>query len=193
MEYSDKQLLDMLQGKDVKQRQQAMSYLYLVHQAWLHRYLSRRIEQELVNDLYQEIMTIIFENLVSQAFKENSTIRTYIYGIANRQVLRRYDDKRRAAIHNRQLHYPTATTENPEALYLNKERRDYLQQKLDELLNPRCKEILILWSHHYSFAEIAQLLGYSSATTVRSTKLRCMKQLTHLANEDEILRVLRHL
>lgn len=138
-------------------------------------------------DVFHEALVNMIENILEGKFSGKSTIGTYLYAIANKLCLKRYDRKGRDDRYMKHESVRLHLADDPETMFINDEKRSLIDKTLSQL-KPRNREVLRLWMRKFSMQEIADRLGYESATVVRITKSRSLKKLAEIIDGDPRLK-----
>lgn len=136
-------------------------------------------------DIFQETILVFIEQVRQNRFRGESTIATYLTGIARNLWLN--EQRSRARRNNREEQYNSNRTqvwENTEDRIYNKESR---QQLLDlfEQIGEACKKILTgFYFEKLQMKELLHITAYSNEQALRNKKSKCMKHLKELIEAD---------
>lgn len=129
---------------------------------------------------------LVFNDMIVQfvktGFSDHSStlagdLNPYLMGIA--KYLWFAELKKKLASHYESFDmdiHQGVTMEEPESLFLTKERRKVLIELLS-LLRSNCKDVLMHWANGFSMVEIAEKLNYQSEGMARKKKSQCFKEL----------------
>lgn len=139
-------------------------------------------EHEESRDIFQDAVIALYENILSGKFRGESSLSSYLHGIARFSFLNR---KKRSAIDMRvkeDLNLPTITLDHLPQMV--EKEQIHLLEGLFDTLGKQCKETLTLSVfHHYDMKEIAERLSLSSEQIARNKKYRCLARLRKLLEE----------
>ncbi|MDN5201356.1 sigma-70 family RNA polymerase sigma factor [Fulvivirgaceae bacterium BMA10] len=126
-------------------------------------------------DLYQDAWLHLFSNIKQNRYRCENKTCSYLFKLCKfrwlddlrkRKVQRQNEQKVRLALYEQTIW--TSISEDSWKKILNEIKN----------LSGKCYEILdLFYNKKYSMKQIAEILGYKDAHTVRSTKERCMKSL----------------
>lgn len=182
--YSDQALIDMIQsgGEDLST---AMHILYSKYKDRLLRWLRNRIDED-PEDICHEAIVNLVESVLDQRFNGSSSIYTYLVAIANKLCLKKRDRLGRDERFKNRYSGQNFEEIDPEVLLMSTELREMVEIAM-ERLKPKNREVLRLWMRKYSMKEIAERMGYQSATVARITKSRSLAQLVQVIKKDQDL------
>ena len=132
---------------------------------------------------YCDAFMVLVKQIIDGTFRGDATLKTFFYGIFSKKCV---DAVRKKTTNKAQIHQHTEWIDN--WLHLsnnaNNALKTIIQKELVEnvkigftKLGEKCLAILKRSSRGYSAAEIADLLGYKNAQSVRMTKSRCVAKL----------------
>lgn len=135
-------------------------------------------------DIYQSAMVVLYQNIVKGKLQNlSSSLRTYVYGIAKRLILRffRQQKKRyhrqelvKRYLEEEQREMPRFMGEDEPAYKSQQE----LLQRIIRNLGDTCKQLLqLFYFENLRLKEIANYLDYKTPDVVKTQKSRCMKRL----------------
>jgi RNA polymerase sigma factor (sigma-70 family) len=133
---------------------------------------------------YSDALLSAIHNIINGRFNHQFTLKTYLYRI----FLNKCVDLLRKKANNKER--PNQSTGEPEPdlpgseksaedSLVDEEKFLWMKQCLDQI-GEKCKEILLLHEDEYSDKEIAEILPYSNAAVVKTTRLRCREKLKSL-------------
>lgn len=140
------------------------------------------ISEDSLLDTYQDAVISLFQNFeMKQLVLENSSVKTYLFGIGKYMILSELKQKKRPFIEVDD-HYEEVELDPPEETIESKKL-----SKGFESLGEKCKEILRLFYYrNLSISEIVNVSYYKDENTVKSYKSRCMKQLKEQIKQDSL-------
>ena len=177
-ELDDQQIVDSLKSGDEEVFQQ----IYKDYRDSFAEWATYRftLDRDDALDIFQEALVALFDNAVKGKLTElKVTLKTYIYAIAKNLIYKKHRSEKR-----------TFHQENPEdsmkevpmeELELEEDEATLRERKvMEELKNMKepCQSILkLFYLRSYSMEEMAEELGYKNTATMKTTKMRCLKDL----------------
>jgi RNA polymerase sigma factor (sigma-70 family) len=145
-------------------------------------------------DMLNQALLAFLEQVESGKYDPaQSAINTYVVKIAAQKFFtQQRSAMRRTAMHDRSVDAGvTETFTDPEETIELQHKKDVLDRIL-QWTGEKCRQLLQLHSHHYSHAEIAEMLQYRSADSAKMAVSDCRKKLnTVLTEHPELLAELR--
>lgn len=190
---SDEALIEAIR-KGGTSRQRAIRQIY--HNERLRQRVVRFVQANSGNqqdgqDMYHEGIIVLDRNLRNDKFRGETSLEGYLFSICRFQWMNQIRKNTRIDLQDDHQQLDQPVVENPESLSMDAEKKDVLDQVLDQL-GERCKKILSLWKLNYSMQEIADQLGFSSAAMATKNKYKCHKSLmTFLRTHPEVMRLLQ--
>ncbi|MEG0308764.1 MAG: RNA polymerase sigma factor [Clostridium sp.] len=134
--------------------------------------------KELAEDLTQEVF---YESLKSfNSFKNKSSLKTWMFSIANNLLKKHYRKKHYDGILESKLSYDTSFYEDLEDEFIKKDEKNTLMKAIN-CLDDNIKEIVILRIYgELSFSDIGNIIGESenySRVNFHRAKLKIQKEL----------------
>jgi RNA polymerase sigma-70 factor (ECF subfamily) len=158
-----------------------LSKVYQLHRNAFLQYAKRfSLNQEDILDIYQDAVIAMHQNFVMKQLQlENTTIKTYLFGIGKNMIFNRLKE------HNRFQEMQEMPDEVVEIVW-EKGSPTEEQQKLAlhfGRLSESCQEILKMFYYRsLTVKEIVEFSHYKDENTVKSHKSRCLKKLVELVN-----------
>jgi RNA polymerase sigma factor (sigma-70 family) len=126
-------------------------------------------------DVFQEIMIVIFNKSRDDGFALTCAVKTFIYSVARNLWLKKLrDGKQTTAMKDYEAYDNIGVEENVE-------QDDLLSKKINaaiETLGDNCRKILLLFYYQKkNMLEIAAELGYTNAENAKNQKYKCLQQL----------------
>lgn len=130
-------------------------------------------------DVFQESVLIFIEQVRADRFRGESTINTYLTGIARNVMLNEIRSKSRRSA--REVQYVTKESEEPadeiHHRMFSRENSNRLTQMFESVGDP-CKKILRgFYFEDLSMKELLQYTNYENEQVLRNKKSKCMKFL----------------
>lgn len=140
-------------------------------------------EREALVDVYQEAFIVLYQNLVSGKLDEMScSIRTYIFSVAKNLLFKQFRRNTRTDTTQGDELYLLADEDlNIEEEWVLTDQQKSLRNAIQSM-GKVCQELITLYYYHGLDQEsIMQRMQYKNTQTVKSQKVRCMRQLEKLA------------
>ncbi|MBN8680326.1 MAG: sigma-70 family RNA polymerase sigma factor [Chitinophagales bacterium] len=145
-------------------------------------------------DMLNQALLAFLEQVESGKYDPTqSAINTYVVKIATQKFYTQQRSAlRRTAMHDRSVEAgATETFTDPEESLNLAHKKDVLDRIL-QWTGEKCRQLLQLHSHHYSHAEIAEMLQYRSADSAKMAVSDCRKKLNQVLTEHpELIAELR--
>ena len=156
----------------------AISELYRIYHARLFKFIfglthSYAAADELVND----IMLIVWQQ--AAAFRGDSKVSTWIFGIAYRQALRSVTRVKKALPQHVRIEEPTCDDR------IDIETRDWVWRGLDSLPYPQKLSMVLVFYYGLSYSETAEITG-CSVNTVKTRMFHARRKLREYLAESAI-------
>jgi len=179
----------MIDGLIAKQPA-AFEQLYRENKAALERMVTKNSgNKEDAEDLIQESVLILYKKLQTEGFELNSTIGTFLYGIAKRVWLRKLkSNSKKWVTSDDNMQLSVGDDKEEEELQIS---RMHLYRKHLGKLGADCQKILRLFFDNFSMEEIASRMGYTSAGYAKKKKYKCKNKLIELIKADPLFKELR--
>jgi len=126
-------------------------------------------------DIFQEVMIILFNKCRDENFKLSCTVKTFIYSVARNLWLKKLRDRKKELRIKDYEAYENISVdeEQPDG--------DMQEGKIKaalESLGEKCRKILILFYYmKKSMEDISTELGYTNADNAKNQKYKCLQQL----------------
>ncbi|MDW3193958.1 MAG: sigma-70 family RNA polymerase sigma factor [Cytophagales bacterium] len=169
-------LLNQLKSSP-SERKAAIQYLY--------RYYFKSIKQYILNnggnsedaeDIFQEGLVALYEAVLDNRFRNESSVETYLFAICKNRWLKRWNKIKKWDDNQS----PTEEASEP----------NYDQDKLMTLLehlNNSCKKLLLaFYYYNQSMAEIKALFSLKSEQVAKNKKRNCMKHLIQIVKDKNL-------
>lgn len=183
---NDKDIIAALKrgGKDTNA---AMAHLYknkIIFNRILNYVLYNGGEKQDATDVYIESLIILEKNIRKDKFKQDSSLMTYLTGIAKLCWAQMKKSKGIPILGNESLAHDVETKDTPEHIFLSQELKEKLEEALSAL-GEKCRTLLKLWSQNYTSQEISDHLKLASPGAVRKQKFYCKERLAEIIKNDE--------
>jgi len=134
--------------------------------------------KELSEDLTQEVF---YESLKSfNSFKNNSSIKTWMFSIANNLLKKHYRKKHYDGLLETKLFFDTSSYESTEDEFIKKDEKSTLMESINNL-DDNVKEIVLLRIYgELSFSDIGNIINKSenyARVNFHRAKLKIQKEL----------------
>jgi RNA polymerase sigma-70 factor (ECF subfamily) len=143
-----------------------------------------KVEEEVAADCFQDAIIVLYKNIVDKKLTVlSSSVKTYLFSIGKNLLLNKLKSKYRET----SLTELTPETEKMELmdLFEGTSREKRIADLVLKIKDP-CKSILrYFYYHKFSMQEIAEKMNYKNAHTVKSQKVRCIKELQELFRREE--------
>jgi RNA polymerase sigma factor (sigma-70 family) len=195
--YTDDQLLTMLQASQ-GERDQALEYLFTdptLKGIVVRKIMSKGGQDYDAEDAFQQGFKVFYRFILEGKFQGKSTLRTFFIGICIRCWL----DGLKQSFYQRTTmsdDLPTLDEEyqdSPEVELMDRERKSILLKVL-ELLDHRCREVILMGNQGFSGREIQDKLALEDVGMVRKIRYHCMSKLREkIAEQPHLLGLLKSL
>ncbi len=178
---SDKVLIEMLMQQQIEP---AVNALYTYHFKDLVHYIELQGgAYDDGADLFQESILVLINKIRDGAFKGDSSIKTFLYGICKNKWLteQRTRMRRRA----REMYYATSEDVIVQADIEQDEQPTIPLHKMLEQIGEACQKILLgFYFEKKSMRELLQELTFKNEQVLRNKKALCMKKLKSLVTQN---------
>lgn len=168
--------------KGGRQFENAADELFETHTGFIFEIMNKLgLSEALAKDAYADALVKLIRNIKSDQFKEQSKLSTYFYSIFYNTAV---DIKRKKPTNetiglDQVINYSDNEKDILDLMNLS-EQTVQLISKIHQL-GKTCQKVLIDWGYHgYSMEEIANRVELNSASSARSMKYKCLKQLKAL-------------
>jgi RNA polymerase sigma factor (sigma-70 family) len=132
---------------------------------------------------YSDAVLSALHNIINDRFDGRSSLKTYLYQIFSNKCI---DLVRKNTTNKQQVHktmpVADAMSQLPDKArniiehLVTSELKANVKMQL-ETIGQKCKELLLMFEDGLTDKEIAELLSYSNAAVVKTTRLRCLDKL----------------
>jgi RNA polymerase sigma-70 factor (ECF subfamily) len=184
--YTDQELIDRLRqsGTDKRRSEEQLfnRFSYFIREGMTKHALS---EDESFN-AYSDTILAVLDNINKDHFEARASIKTYLYQIFHNKCVdllrKRTTNKNtvhRAEMISDRLMQLSDSARSIVQILIDKTDWSRLREKLN-VLEEKCRQILMFWGDNYSDKEIATFLQYKTADVVKTSRLRCLERLRKL-------------
>jgi len=182
---NDKALLNAL----LEKREDAVSFLYKENKEYCSKYiLNNGGSSHDVDDIYQETLVVFIQQVRTKKFREESSVKTYLYAISRRLWLKELSRNKKIVYSDNPQEDSEDLNENEaEEMQLMLDRFKRLNFSLEKLGDP-CKGIIKqFYLLKKSIQEIMNTFGYNSLASAKNQKYKCFKRLKKIYFKEEKL------
>lgn len=162
-----------------------LKWLYQEHRDAFVNWASKlfTIEGEEALDTFQEAVIVFYQNIAEGKLTElNCTVKTYLFSVGRNILLKKHRNQL-PLTDIEEANYEVSTDVHVlDDIELN-HRQQLLAQALEEL-GEKCRQLLrMAFYREFDPETIAEELGYSNSNVVKTSKMRCLKQLKNIFAE----------
>lgn len=155
-----------LVDKVVAEDEEAETRLINAYKDTLLLIATKKVGRDAAEDLVQEVLSALFLSLRRGVFKQDGSLKAYVYGIFRNKVsdFLRSHPPRTEPLDGMDLGFATASAadrsldENPEARLINKERKQTVVHVLNKMKRKHKEVIVLHYFERYSVEEISKML-----------------------------------
>jgi RNA polymerase sigma factor (sigma-70 family) len=143
-------------------------------------------DDDLLKDLYQNAIIVLFEKIKNSDFKLTCTIQTYINSVCRNQLLNKFKENSRFITKSDDFE-PNIKDWFDEYDDVKESRLRLIEKSLEKLKDKgeKCFEILKRFFYEkQSMDQIAVEMNYTNGDNVKNQKSRCQKKLKELVLEN---------
>jgi RNA polymerase sigma factor (sigma-70 family) len=176
---TDKDLLILLSKSDTY----AYRMLYIQHYKMIEYFILKNSGTcSDAQDIFQDALIVLFEKTRNNEFKLSSSLKTYLYSIVRNLWLKKLRDHK-VSLSLKDIEPYEDVEDTSQVLALDMKLNAV--EKALEFLGEKCKDILVkFYYYHLKMDEIAVVLNYSNAETVKSQKYKCLQQLKKIMTNE---------
>ena len=189
----DSELLNWLKASNYNDREKAFEYIYQNYYEGIKTYiLQNNGSAEDVRDLFQDAIVVLYNQVLKGAFREQSTVKTYFYGIC-RNIWYKKLAKKKGTLEIETLKETSLDNEVVDQILIGNEREQLISRLMNQL-SMECMQILtFFYFDKLSMKEIQAKLHLASVQVAKNKKMKCLKKLRTLVSEDtEYVDLLKH-
>lgn len=145
---------------------------------WIRK--SFNLKEEDAADIYQDTLIAFYENIRKGKLERlSANVQTYLFSIGKNLALKRHRSMRMIKKHEDALILEVDNVEDP--FSEDVDERTMAVKKAFEKMEEPCHSILKRYYYfRQSMAEIAEMMDYKNADTVKSQKSRCMRHMKEM-------------
>lgn len=188
-QFNEEEIITGLKSNKERQKDAMLRYLYKEYYPEMTRYITfnNKLLQPEAEDLFQEGMIDLYENVVSDKFNRQSSIKTYLFSIVKYKALNKLNSTRQIGYYE---DYKKEIENISESNDSNK--NDSKTELLDEIMNKlgdTCKNILVDYYYNKnSMVDIAVKYNFSNEESAKTQKYKCLKKLIDYINLKPLLK-----
>ena len=183
---SDQEILEQLRHSGIEKRKSEEllfnRYAYFIREGMTKHSLS---EDDSFN-AYSDTILAAIDNISNQHFEARASLKTYLYQIFHNKCV---DLIRKKTTNKNSVHQAVTITDR--LMQLTDSARSIVQKLIDQsdwkllrdklnLLEEKCRQLLMYWADNHSDREIASMLQYKTADVAKTSRLRCLERLRKL-------------
>ena len=182
----DLKILEGLRAPERQNNDRAFAEIYTYHYTAVEKLIRKQGgTSEDAQDVFQEVLIILYEKIRQPDFKLECKLSTYMLSITKNIWHKKLKRLR--------LHQNIVQENHKQNLHVEEEApTEYAmlanEKRLTELLShlgPDCRKVLRLYYFdRLSMRQIAEIMGYSNEQVAKSKKSRCMQLLRQLADKE---------
>ncbi|MEM9340942.1 MAG: sigma-70 family RNA polymerase sigma factor [Bacteroidota bacterium] len=175
-------IIEQLLSGNAKKRTKALNTICSLSYAKVENYLVKKgSSKEETKDIFQDAITIFYQNVVKSTFKRESSIDTYLLGICKNLWLQKIKKNQKDQQLMAHLTLPENGVDQEPALNI-----DLLKATFDELKKD-CQELLTYFYYEKKpISDIKQILNVSSDQVVKNKKSRCLGYLMNIIKSKNL-------
>ena len=189
----DLRLVNWIKADDLRTREKAFEYLYRHYYEGPEAYiLQNKGTQDEARDVFQDALIVLYNQILKGAFREQSSLKTYLFGICKNIWYKRLAKQKPLA---GMESLKTAKEDSPEVdeILIGNERTQLVERLLNKL-TVECNEILkLFYFDKLSMKKIREQLNLASEQVAKNKKMKCLKKLRSIVAENhEYIELLKH-
>lgn len=173
-------------------RQKALEHIYKrdqVREVIIRYVTSNNGDLDQAKDIFHDAFINFDRNIREGKFRGEGSLISYLHSIGRFLWLKRLQKEGRTILPENDFLLDSIVHLTPEDIAIRKDLSELIDQFIVNL-GKRCQRVLELWKLNYAMAEIAKLLGFSSADMARKQRYRCHQRLLDALKKDPQLRKL---
>lgn len=182
--YSNIEILDLIKSSDRDKNNKALKYIYRSYFADVLKVIRKfGGNKEIVNEVFQDSLIILYENIKTNKFKEESSLKTYLLSVAKYNYLSKLREKRK-------YQFGDFGELLPDDERYIEEMQDTREKNIEDAIEllfteigDQCKQLLkFFYYEKMPHKDIVKKLNFSSIQTAKTRKAQCMKKLIEIVN-----------
>lgn len=177
--FTDEEIIEGLRDRKYN-RTVFENHLFDQHKGFVQQAIEKyRLSKEDALSAYADAILALIDQMEKGNFRGESKLSTYLYKIFQNKCI---DQVRKNTAQQSRFQWLEEISHIGEEVkdtldqLLARERVEQLVGLLDKL-GKNCKDLLLLWGEEYSLEEIAHILQFKDAGSVKSRKYKCLKEL----------------
>jgi RNA polymerase sigma factor (sigma-70 family) len=186
---NDKELIELLMSGVASKNDLALAYLYKKNYRMVASYIQRNSgTAHDAEDVFQDSMIVLYNQVKRGSFRVESSLGTYLYGIAKNIWYKRLRKAGRET--ELTIEHESIVSEESHLKVLEQTDKSNLIAALLEELGEKCKEVLLLYYFEkLRLRDIADRMNWGSEQVAKNNKARCMKKMRELVGNHPNLKV----
>jgi RNA polymerase sigma factor (sigma-70 family) len=186
---NDKELIELLMSGVASKNDLALAYLYKKNYRMVASYIQRNSGTAPdAEDVFQDSMIVLYNQVKRGSFRVESSLGTYLYGIAKNIWYKRLRKAGRET--ELTIEHESIVSEESHLKVLEQTDKSNLIAALLEELGEKCKEVLLLYYFEkLRLRDIADRMNWGSEQVAKNNKARCMKKMRELVGNHPNLKV----
>ncbi|MEM9822218.1 MAG: sigma-70 family RNA polymerase sigma factor, partial [Bacteroidota bacterium] len=179
-EWTDEIILSRLRSGSEKSVGEALQYLFSEYFG-LIRHLTLKNSGTVLDaeDLFQDAVTIFYEQVVSGKLQLTCSVKTYLYSICRNQWSNQLRKRKEVELNDEGQEYIDIADSHLEALIETEAGR--LIAQLIQQMGEECQKVLqYFYYDQMKMKKIAELMHYSGEQIAKNKKSKCLKALRNL-------------
>ena len=174
---NDDQIIRFLLDGDDKQRKLALSAIYGLSFRSISNVVRRMGgTKEDIEDIYQEALLVLYKNLLTNKFRKDSSLKTYLYSISKNIWTKSFNKK----VKKSNLAFDNSGLKTEVQSEINSD----LFSELFNHISDSCKKILVqFYFEKRSMEEIMDSFQLGSIQAAKNKKYRCLQSLIKKTKE----------
>ncbi len=175
--FSDKKIIEALQGAKELETDKAFRYLYKTHYPMALQFVKNNSGgADDAADVFQDVLVAFYQNVRNGTFKGDSAIKTYLYAMIRNKWLVKLKKNSRMV----KMEEPEKASAGTQILR-NENPDEALQKMVESMLEKvgeRCRILLKLYYFdNLSMSEIAGRSNFDNENSAKTQKYKCMQKL----------------
>lgn len=181
---SDNEIIRAVAERDQVAINSSMNFLYKEHFHVIKSFILKNSGNlDEANDLFQDALVIFYVKVRKGEYKNTSSLKTYLFGIARNLWLK---ELRRRRIAQKHLTVEGDIDFQEELII---QESQVTIRKVMELINEECKRLLMdFYFEGQSMAQLTDRYGLGSEAATKNKKYRCLQKLINLVKRQKLER-----